>query len=292
MTVRAGAVAALILTAVACQRDLGVAANQAKRPIEVRGRADAGGYALSYVCRGEGSPAVILEAGLDAAGTRSSAGLVPVLDPIDTQVCAYDRAGTGSSARRPKGGDPPTAGLQAAELHAVLGEIDVAPPYVLVAHSYGGLIARMFADKYPSEVAGFVFEAVSTAWEIDLWPEWDTTPWIDGGRVTDIEATKHQVLEAAPLGSRPSVVVSQDTYDDEGIPEWAVPSFVRQQARLATLGTDVIHVRADGVGHFIHDERPAIIASAVAAVVDAVRTDRRLPACRDIFGPELGTCLN
>jgi hypothetical protein len=66
---------------------------------------------------------------------------------------------------------------------------------------------------------------------------------------------------------------------------------VRQQARLAGLGTDVIHVRADGAGHFIHDERPAIIASAVAAVVDAVRTDGRLPACRDIFGPELGTYL-
>jgi pimeloyl-ACP methyl ester carboxylesterase len=291
MRVRAGVVAALILTAVACQRDPGVAATQAKRPAEVAGRADAGGYALSYVCRGEGSPAVILEAGLDAAGTRSWAGLVPILDSIDTQVCAYDRAGTGSSARRPRGVDPPTVGLQAAELHAVLGEADVAPPYVLVAHSYGGLIARVFADRYPSEVAGFVFEAVSTAWEIDLWPEWDDTPWIDGGRVTDIEATKRQVLGAVPLGSRPSVVVSQGTYDDEGIPEWAAPSFVRQQARLATLGSDVIHVRADGVGHFIHDERPAVIVSAVAAVVDAVRTHRRLPACRDIFGPELGTCL-
>jgi pimeloyl-ACP methyl ester carboxylesterase len=217
--------------------------------------------------------------------------LVPALDFIDTQVCAYDRPGTGSSARRPRGLDPPTAGLQAAELHAVLGEADVAPPYVLVAHSYGGLIARVFGDRYPSEVAGFVFEAVSTAWEVDLWPQWDTTPWIDGGRVTDIEATKHQVLKAASLGSRPSVVVSQDTYEDEGIPDWAVPNFVRQQARLATLGTDVIHVRANGTGHFIHDERPAIIASAVAAVVDAVRTERPLPACRDIFGPELGTCL-
>jgi pimeloyl-ACP methyl ester carboxylesterase len=208
MKVRAGAIAALILTAVACQRDPGVAATQVEPPTEVRGKADAGGYALSYECRGEGSPAVILEAGLDAAGTRSWAGLVPALDSIHTQACADDRAGTGSSARRPRGVDPTTVGLQAAELHAVLGEADVAPPYVLVAHSYGGLIARVFADRYPSEVSGFVFEAVSTAWEIDLWPKWDTTPWIDGGRVTDIEATKQQVLEAAPLGSRPSVVVS------------------------------------------------------------------------------------
>jgi pimeloyl-ACP methyl ester carboxylesterase len=167
----------------------------------------------------------------------------------------------------------------------------VAPPYVLVSHSYGGLIARVFADRYPSEAAGFVFEAASTAWEIDLWPEWDTTPWIDGGQVTDIQTTKHQVLRAGALGSLPSVVVSQGSYDDEGIPGWAAPRFAQQQARFAALGTNVIHLRADGVGHFIHDEKPAIIASAVTAVVDAVRADRRLPACRDIFGPQLGTCL-
>lgn len=293
MRVRGRALAyvmALVLAAGACQQDPSVAPAQSDRPTEVRGKADVGGYALSYVCRGEGSPPVILEAGLDAAGTQSWAGFVPLLDSLGTRVCAYDRAGTGTSARRPKAAGSPTAGLQAAELHAVLGEADVPPPYVLVSHSYGGLIARVFADRYPSEVAGFVFEAASTAWEVDLWPEWDPTPWIDGGQVTDIEATKHQVLKAAPLGSLPSVVVSQGSYDDEGIPEWAAPRFAKQQARLAALGTNVIHLRADGVGHFIHDERPAIMVSAVAAVVDAVRTDRRLAACRAVFGPELGTC--
>ena len=137
-----------------------------------------------------------------------------------------------------------------------------------------------------------MFEAVSTAWEVDLWPKWDTTPWIDGGQVTDIDATKHQALRAGTLGSLPSVVVSQGSYDDEGIPAWAAPRFARQQARLAALGTNVIHLRADGVGHFIHDKNPTIITSAVAAVVDAVRTDQRLPLCRDIFGLEPGTCLS
>jgi hypothetical protein len=95
-------------------------------------------------------------------------------------------------------------------------------------------------------VAGFVFEDVSTAWEIDLWPRWDDSPWIDGGQRIDIQATEHEVLEAAPLGDRPTVVVSQDTYDEEGIPGWAAPIFARQQAKLAALGEDAIHVRADG----------------------------------------------
>lgn len=294
MRVRRRAVAALtavVLAAGACRSDPSSAPATADRSTEVHGKADAGGYALSYTCRGEGSPSVILEAGLGAAGTRSWAEFLPSLDSLGGQVCTYDRAGTGTSARRSKGVGPPTAGLQAMELHAMLEGAGVAPPYVLVSHSYGGLIARVFADRYPSEVAGFVFEAVSTAWEIDLWPKWDTTPWIDGGQVTDIETTKHQALRAEALGSLPSVVVSQGSYGDEGIPGWAAPRFARQQARLAALGTNVIHLRADGVGHFIHDEKPAIIAAAVAAVVDAVRADQRLPACRDIFGPELGTCL-
>lgn len=282
---------ALAVAAAACRGSPSSAPSPAEQPLEVRGTIDAGGYALSYVCRGNGSPNVILEAGLDAAGTEAWAGLLPLLDPVGARVCAYDRAGTGSSDRRSRSVDPVTAGLEAAELHELLGGAGVAPPYVLVAHSYGGLIARVYADRYPSEVAGFVFEAASTAWEIDLWPEWDDSPWIDGGRVTDIEATKQQVLTAAPLGSLPSVVVSQGRYDDEGIPEWAAPRFARQQARLAALGTNVIHLRADGVGHFIHDEKPALMVSAVAAVVDAVRTDRRLPSCRAIFDPELGTCL-
>ena len=294
MRVRRRAVAALmavVLAAGACRSDPSSAPATADRSTEVHGKVDAGGYALSYTCRGEGSPSVILEAGLDAAGTRSWREFLPSLDSLGAQVCTYDRAGTGTSARRSKGFDPPTAGLQAMELHAMLEGAGIAPPYVLVAHSYGGFIARVFADRYPSEVGGFVFEAVSTAWEVDLWPKWDTTPWIDGGQVTDIDATKHQALRAGTLGSLPSVVVSQGSYDDEGIPAWAAPRFARQQARLAGLGTNVIHLRADGVGHFIHDENPAIITSAVAAVVDAVRTDQRLPPCRDIFGLELGTCL-
>jgi pimeloyl-ACP methyl ester carboxylesterase len=282
---------ASVLAAGACRPEPSSVPTTAARPTEVRGSADAGGYALSYTCRGKGSPPVILEAGLDAAGTRSWAEFLPLLDSLGTQICTYDRAGVGTSARRPKGVGPPTAALQAAELHTMLTGAGIAPPYVFVSHSYGGLIARVFADRYPSEVKGFVFEAVSTAWEIDLWPEWDTTPWIDGGQVTDIETTKHQVLRAVALGSLPSVVISQGSYDDEGIPAWAAPRFAQHQARLAAQGTNVIHLRADGVGHFIHDEKPAIVASAVAAVVDAVRRDRRLPACREIFGPELGTCL-
>jgi pimeloyl-ACP methyl ester carboxylesterase len=265
--------------------------SSAATPTQEGGVVDVGGYDLAYLCRGEGEPTVILDAGLGTGGTSAYFDFIDLLDPIDTRVCTYDRTGTGTSEPRPRSAGTPTGELEAEELHALLEAAEIAPPYVLAPHSYAGLIARVFADRYPEEVAGFVFEDVSTAWEIDLWPKWDPSPWIDGRQRVDIQTTERQVLDAAPLGSRPTVVVSQDTYDEEGIPAWAAPIFAKQQSRLASLGDDVVHVRADGVGHFIHDDAPQIMVDAIAAVVDAVRSGQGLPTCEEIFDPSDVTCV-
>jgi hypothetical protein len=260
-------------------------------PAVASGTVDVGGYELYYTCRGDGSPTVLLEAGLGAAGSSAFFGFMPLLDDQKARVCTYDRAGTGTSDERPGDTGTPTAALQAEELHTLLEAAAIDPPYVLVSHSYGGLVARVFADRYPEEIVGFVFEDVSTAWEIDLWPRWDPSPWIDGGQKIDIQTTERQVLEASDLGGRPAVVVSQATYDEEGIPKWAAPIFALQQAKLAALGTNVIHVRADGVGHFIHDQSPSIMVDAIRLVVQAVRGDGRLPACETAFDESVVTCM-
>lgn len=98
------------------------------------------------------------------------------------------------------------------------------------------------------------------------------------------------MLEAAPLGDRPTIVVSQDTCDEEGIPAWAAPIFARQQARLAALGRNVIHVRADGVRHFMHRDEPAVMIDAIELVVQAVRDGDPLPPCREV-DQGVVTCL-
>jgi pimeloyl-ACP methyl ester carboxylesterase len=232
---------------------------------------------------------VLLDAGLDTAGTSEWFDFLPQLDAMGTRVCTYDRAGTGTSDPRPDG-DAPTASSQAEELHALLQAADIETPIVLVPHSYSGLIARMFVHRYPHEVAGLVFEDVSTAWEIDLWPRWDDSPWIDGGQRTDIQATEREVLDAAPLSDMPIVVVSQATYDEEGIPAWAAQIFARHQARLASLGDDVIHVRAERSGHWIHRDEPAAMIAAIGGVVTAVRDGEQLPGCEEIFVGERFTC--
>jgi pimeloyl-ACP methyl ester carboxylesterase len=110
-----------------------------------------GGYSLHINCVGEGSPTVILESALGAM----SAHWVRVQQVVaeTTRVCAYDRAGMGWSEPGP---EPRDARQISSELHTLLKDADTEGPYVLVGHSYGGLYARMYAARYPNEVAGVV----------------------------------------------------------------------------------------------------------------------------------------
>ena len=70
-----------------------------------------------------------------------------------TQVCAYDHSGSAWSDVGPKD----SCVLRAQEVHAALKNTEIAGPYVLVGHSLGGVIARLYAAQYPNEVAGVVF---------------------------------------------------------------------------------------------------------------------------------------
>ncbi len=112
---------------------------------------DLGGFTLNLHCAGTGSPTVILESGVGLPAL--SWGLVQPEIARFTRVCSYDRAGYGWSDPRP---GPRTAGRLADELHLLLSNAGVNPPYLLVGHSFGGMIVRMYASRHPGEVAGMV----------------------------------------------------------------------------------------------------------------------------------------
>ena len=111
---------------------------------------DVGGHRLHLYCLGEGSPAVIFDAALGASSLSWS--LVQPEVARLTRACAYDRAGFGWSDAGPL---PRTAGRIADELYALLRS-DARPPYILVGHSYGGLVMRLVAARHPEVVAGLV----------------------------------------------------------------------------------------------------------------------------------------
>ena len=100
---------------------------------------------------GSGSPAVILDAALGASSLSWT--LVQTQVAAVTQVCAYDRAGFGWSDAGPM---PRTASRIADELRELLTRSGVPPPYVLVGHSFGGLVAQLVTARDPRRVAALV----------------------------------------------------------------------------------------------------------------------------------------
>ena len=114
---------------------------------------DVGGYRLHINGQGpdpeHGTPTVVME----AAEFSLSWALVQPEVARFASVWTYDRAGLGWSERSPK---PRTARNIVKELHCLLERAGVAPPYVLVGHSKGGLFVRLYAHEYPHEVVGMV----------------------------------------------------------------------------------------------------------------------------------------
>jgi pimeloyl-ACP methyl ester carboxylesterase len=109
---------------------------------------DVGGYRVHLYCVGAGSPAVVIT----GAGYSFDWGLVQPEVAKFTRVCAYDHSGIAWSDPGPAD----TCSLRVGEIHAALRNAKIAGPYVLVGHSLGALVSRLYASKYPDEVAGMV----------------------------------------------------------------------------------------------------------------------------------------
>ena len=111
----------------------------------------AGEHLLHLQCAGSGTPVVVIETGFE----DFSFDWVLVQDRVapTTRVCAYDRAGYAWSQPGPK---PRTFDQLNLELREALASAGEHGPYVLVGHSYGGLLARLFARADAKEVGGIV----------------------------------------------------------------------------------------------------------------------------------------
>ena len=130
------------------------------------GLVDIGGGRKMYLeCRGTGSPVVVLVSGLkgSAGDWDVTAKAVPsVFSEVGkfTRVwCAYDRPGTPVGEKPSRSDAVPrrtTAEDAVADLHGAPKAAGEARPYVLVGHSYGGLVVGLYASVHPEEVSGLV----------------------------------------------------------------------------------------------------------------------------------------
>jgi pimeloyl-ACP methyl ester carboxylesterase len=163
---------AVVLTGAALYEHIG--AWRDSRVLKQIGRSvDIGGRTLNIHCTGEGSPTVIL------ASARTAPGYVwtPTQHGVSafTRACWYDRADLGWSHSGP---DPGWGDAAARDLHQLVENAGLKRPLVLVGHSFGGYIIRLYHHAYPGEVSGMVFAdaALEGAGTIDGMPHRERPP--------------------------------------------------------------------------------------------------------------------
>jgi pimeloyl-ACP methyl ester carboxylesterase len=254
-----------------------------------------GGRSLYLECVGSGSPTVVLEAGF-GADTFSWRDVQPQIGR-STRTCAYDRAGTGNSAAPAGVRD---ARDEIADLRRLLGRAHIEPPYVLAGHSYGGVLARVFAHHYPTETAGLVL--IDTIGrdgrrrQLAIWPR-SQAPEIRTGLATtvigsvDLGAGEALASRVTSVGDVPLAVITAARQDNfprtpARLGRALKRLWDRMQDELAALSDNSVHVVALASNHDVPSSRsgqPSVIVRAVQAVVDAARSHTRLPSCRRLF---------
>jgi len=267
----------------------------------VTGKVDVGGYELYYICVGEGSPTVILEAG----GGRDSTewDLVMLYYHKSTRICAYDRAGLGNSNSAP---EPRSYADATRDLHALLQNAPIKGPYVLVGHSGGGMMVRLYANQYPDDVVGVVLvdsahpdmgdrlltalptETPGEDESLDTWRRYATVLSSSDGRGVyaidgmDMLTSNAQVRAVTSLGDLPLAVVSRSPDNPilmPGIPslpdEINIPLLQQwqdMQTELEGLSTNSTRFIADHSGHGIPEEEPRLVVEAIRFIADEYRS--------------------
>jgi pimeloyl-ACP methyl ester carboxylesterase len=115
---------------------------------------DVGGHKLHIHSLGErkpNQPVIVLEAGV-ASNSLDWQKIQPKVAEF-AQAVTYDRAGYGWSEA---GTDPRSPQQIVTDLHTLLHNAGIQPPYVMVGHSFGGIYIRLFAETYPDEVVGLI----------------------------------------------------------------------------------------------------------------------------------------
>jgi pimeloyl-ACP methyl ester carboxylesterase len=255
-------------------------------PYEARGRLiEVDGRTVYLDCRGTRSPTVVLEAGFGSG----AASWGSVLDGVAamTRVCAWDRPGIGRSARRGLN----SGGETAVDLRAALRGAGEAGPFVVVAHSLGGVYARLFAAAVPpGPGAATERDAVLAFVMLDIYdPDLgmdrdpalsaetravitqsivDTGAAIQNGEELDWAATLAQLEELGPT-ELPTVLLTVDPHLRYTNPDPAVPAAMIDAWRRA-IAAHYPNGRLEIVpntGHMIHLERPSLVLERIRQVL-------------------------
>jgi pimeloyl-ACP methyl ester carboxylesterase len=255
---------------------------------------------------GWGDPTVVIV----GAGFSFNWGLVQPEVAKFTQVCSYDHSGIGWSESGPKD----SCSLRVSEVHTALKNTGIKGPYVLVRHSLGGLVARVYAGQYPDEVVGMVFvdhafHAASPS--VAKVPPTATPPVTLGpGGGGEIESdpnfsklssrdrelhlwamsqTRNQMALQANHEMMPECVAQADAITKEhshplgdkplvdvSTDEALGPDYVKLQTELLSLSQNSKQIIAEKSGHFVIIDRPDVVIDAIRQAVQSIRNRAKL----------------
>jgi len=249
---------------------------------------DVGGRNLHCFVYGKGSPTVALVSGFGAPQTYWNT-VVPEL-ATQTTVLTHDRAGIGKSEI----GELPTHGIQAAtDLHTLINKLNLPKPYIVVGHSYGGSIVRLFASMYPDDIGGIILEdsqhedileeqqKILKGKDRELLEKMVSRFATPDNPKTEGDyryITMEQVKNCEPLPQVPFVVLTAGDRS-KGMP----PIFSEEaNKKMAELGIELQkklvamipggkHIIAEGVGHNMHIEKPEALITPVIEMIKEVR---------------------
>lgn len=230
------------------------------------------GAAFEYVVSGTGSPTLVL---INGAGGPIE-GWFRIFSHLEAMgtVFAYNRQGVGRSS---KPTEPQTGDLMVQTLRALLQEVGLPPPYVLIGHSLGGLIANLFARCHPNEVLAVVFLEATAPEDVAAMAAHEgriqkflrkTLDAIHGsdefGEMAQAPRTCDLVGLACGFPDVPVTVVS----GGKATMPWLIPAPMlaaraEHQRRLASIAPRARQVIAGRSGHFPQLSEPALVVHAI-----------------------------
>ncbi len=243
------------------------------------------GYSLYSRSSGLGKPAVVFESGLG-----DSSAIWHMVEPIvakRTTTIVYDRAGLGRSSKAPS---PRTLVNMVADLNTVLTQLSIEPPYILVGHSLGGLLVRLYAASYPTAVAGLVLvdaphehqtEAARKILSPQAW-SFISSFWSQNPEDIDLVTEMNQLDMIAtrpemPLRMLAATVVQSPPFDlpkaiaqeIESVASLVFPAF---QTKLLETSKRSQLISVEGANHYIHRQRPDIVIEAIDTLLALVQS--------------------
>lgn len=255
---------------------------------------DIGDRSLFLECAGEGSPVVVFEAGGGSDGTAWKRVVPRLLR--STKTCVYDRAGTGLSSVAPR---PHTIQQMVDEFDKLLSGAHLAGRTILVGHSLGGLLVRLYASQHPNTVSGMVLVDPTTE-------EQDARMWslMPSALMDEFKQSLQQSREGLDydsfvsgmamlrgsdrsLGNVPLVVLTAVRATEGGarvIPDELGKQLAREwvsmHEEVSRRSSNGAHILLEASGHDIPHDAPQVIVAAVEAVLASARTRRPLAADR------------